>query len=302
MKEVRKALKHILINSLNTEQMNHLGRDLDPSFDMGEVTGFGNKIVIPRQTAAESILRYFNKEQSLINFIAYMISRDGQGMSGGLVQLRGIPRLINLLKEEEWIFDEKSSTFKKDQSLKRTSDWGYLQEGREYLLTVASVDVVGSSELVRTNVKIEVESTLNKMRMFIIHHSEQNNGRLWYWHGDGGIVAFYGNSSCTKAVISMLSVLYNLPVFNIVENELDSESDLRLRIGIHHGSVEYKNDVSSIVSETLKAAQDIEKNCSTANTIAISESVLNQITGGLRSKFKASKCRNGKNTHSFRPA
>lgn len=301
MKEVRKILKQILINSLNTDQMNHLARDLDPAFSMGVITGFGDKIVIPRQTAAESILRYFNQDQSLLNFIAYMISRDGQGMSGGLIQLRGLPRLLEVLNEEKWLYDSRTASFTKDQSERRTTDWGYLQEGVEYLIAVASVDVVGSSALVRTNVKIEVEGTLNKLRTNIIHISEQTNGRLWYWHGDGGIIAFYGNSACKNAVLSMLSVLYTLPVFNITENELNYDSDIRLRVGLHYGPIEFKNDVAAIVSNTIQTAQNIEKNCSEANSMSISDAIYTHLAGGLRARFVEKKCKDGTAIRSYRP-
>ncbi|MDH5657016.1 MAG: hypothetical protein OEZ34_13965 [Spirochaetia bacterium] len=301
MKEVRRTLKQILINSLNTDQMNHLARDLNPSFDMGEVTGFGDKIVIPRQTAAEAILRHFQKDQSLLNFIGYMISRDGQGMSGGVIQLKGISKILGLLKEECWIFDQKSFTFSRDQSVEKTSDWGHMQEGQEYLLTVASVDVVGSSMLVRTNVKIEVESTLSRLRNRIINLAEQYNGRLWFWHGDGGVLAFYGPSSCSSAVTAMISVLYNLPVFNIVDNELNLESDIRLRVGLNYGPVEYRNDVASIVSETIQSAEKIEKNCSPHNALAVSESVYSQLSGPLRSDFSETQCKNGGTVHFYRP-
>jgi class 3 adenylate cyclase len=286
---------------LSSDQIKRLGRDVDPSFDLGEFSGFGDKIVIPKKVAADCIIRYFHSDRDLLKLIAYMITREGQGMSGGTVRLKGAPQLIALIRDKNWIYDPERGGFYRDQSVTRTSDWGYLHEGVEYQLTLVSIDVIGSSELIHSNVKVDLETTLTKLRAFVLRNVEGRDGRLWFWYGDGGIAAFYGEDSCSHGVLAMQTILYYLPIFNVIENELRAESNFRLRIGIYFGSVEYKNDVSSIVSPSLKFVQEIEKNCQVPNSICISDSVYGKLADSLRNDFALTGTLQNTNIYSFIP-
>jgi len=301
MKSVRKFVRDILVNSLNTDQINHLARDVDPGFNLGEISGFGDKIVIPKKVAADCVIRHFASDSDLVHFVAYMISRDGQGMSGGVIRLKGVPQLVALMKERGLIYDQQAQSFKRDQSVVRTSDWGQLHEGKEYLLTLVSVDVVGSSDLIHKNVKVDLETTLSRLRAYVLRHVEIHDGRLWFWYGDGGIAAFYGEESNPHSVVSMLAILYYLPIFNVTENELRPDSNFRLRIGAHYGAVEYKTDVTSIVSPVLKMAQEIEKNFSSANSLAISEAIFSKLPPPLQRDFILQGKHQGVNIYRFEP-
>lgn len=302
VRRLRKLLTDVLVESLNSDQINSLGREVDSRFNIGEVSGFGDKIVIPRRVAADCVIRYFNTEETLVKFLGYMISRDGQGASGGVIQLKGKQELIGILKQHQWIYDPKRGEFQKDQSTSRTSDWGLLKEGEEYWCAFASIDIVSSSNMVRTNVKTDVETTFSHLRDYINRYVESWNGRIWFWYGDGGVAAFYGDDSSSLSVLSMISILAYLPVFNITRNELRPENDVKLRIGLHYGTVVYHADPSKMHSEDLKLAQDVEKEHSEHNALAVTETAFYKLRREVRARFSPSGDINGLQVYMFRPS
>lgn len=301
VRRIRKLLLDILVESLNSDQINSLGREVDPRFNLGEVSGFGEKIVIPRRVAADCVIRYFNTEESLIKFLSYMVLRDGQGASGGVIQIKGKKDLFSFLKEYNYIYDANRGEFKKDQATTRTSDWGLLKEGGEYWVSFAAIDIVSSSNMVRTNVKSDVEVTFGHLRDYINRYVESWNGRIWFWYGDGGVAAFYGDDCNSLSVLSMINILSYLPVFNIARNELRPENDVKLRIGMHYGTVVYHADVSKMHSEDLKLAQDVEKECSEHNALAITETAFFKLRREVRARFAESGDIRGLKVYSYRP-
>jgi len=285
MKLIRKALADLLVQSLNTQQMNHVGREIDSDFSIYEYSGFGEKIVIPRKVAADCVLSYFNSEERLLEYVAYMLARRGHGMSGGVIQLKGEDRLLKLLGDMGWIYDPQNARFYKDQRQEQSAGWGFMRQGMEYYFSFASLDVVSSSELVRTNVKTDVQATMGRMRDYINKHVEFWDGRVWYWYGDGGIAVFHGEHSAPMSVLAMVSILNYLPVFNIVENELRAENDIKLRIGMHYGSCIYKKDVQTISSADLRLVGEVEKKRGTPNGMAVSQPLFKLLAEEIRRSF-----------------
>ncbi|MCB1175628.1 MAG: hypothetical protein H7A21_06600 [Spirochaetales bacterium] len=285
MKHLRKALYDILVQSLNTEQMNHLGREVDPEFNVYEFSGFGDKIVIPRKVAADCIIQYFNTEEKLLDYVAYMLIREGHGASGGVIQLKGTERLIQMLRERGWNLDRENQRFVRDQKTHQNLGWGFMKQEEEYQLSFVSLDVVSSSELVRTNVKGDVEATLSRLKAYVRKHVEFWDGRLWYWYGDGGLAAFQGEDSAPMSVLSMISILSYLPVFNIAENQLRPENDVKLRVGMHYGRAIYKDEVNKISSPDMRVAQEIEK-AADPNSIRASEAIASKLPLEVRRNFQ----------------
>ena len=301
MDPFRKTLKGLLETCLLTEQINHLGRDMDPEFDVAAISGFGERIVIPRQVAAQCVLDFFRTDEQLLAFTGYMLSRRGLGASGGVIRLQGEQRLLDLLSEKGWLFEENEGRFRKDQSVERTADWGVMQPGQEYYHSFASIDIVGSSELIRTNVKDDVEITMARLRTFIYGHVEKMNGRVWSWYGDGGMAVFFGEDSVARCVLSTMRLLVYLPVFNIAQNELRPETDIRLRVGSHHGTAVYQRDISKVVSPDLRFAMDMEKNRAEPNSLAISDTIFQNLRQEIRSAFQVAEDLGGMKTYLYRP-
>ena len=288
MKKAKKLLQDLLSRSLNTEQIHYVGREVDPSFDLAEVSGFGDHIVIPRQVAAQCVIQYFSARERLLDFVAKLVMLEGGGGSGGIIKLKGIEPIINELREHGFVLDREKGGFIRDQAQSKTQDWGFLRENQEYRLAFVSVDIVGSSELIRTNVKVDVETTIRTLRDFVGTNVELNNGRIWFWYGDGGMAAFIGDSCVQSAVMSCLGILAYLPVYNITRNALREENDIRLRIGVHYGSVVYHADTSKMHSEDMERASRLEDRHGIPNSIILSETAFNLLPDELRKYFQES--------------
>ncbi|MBX7058155.1 MAG: hypothetical protein K1X75_08815 [Leptospirales bacterium] len=301
MKQLRKALGDVLVQSLNTQQMSHLGREVDGDFSIEEISGFGDKIVIPRKVAADCVLQHFGSPDKLMQYIAFMLSREGQGASGGVIHVKGADRLVALLQEDGWIFDRQNARFVRDQRVEQSSGWGFMRDGEEYPFCLASIDVVASSELVRTNVKEDVEATMSAMAASIQRQVENWDGRVWYWHGDGGMAAFHGESSAPMTVLALVTILNYLPLFNIVESQLRPENDLKLRIGVHYGPCVYRNDVRLIASDDLKLAQEVEKKYSAANCLAVTSPVHRLLPDEIRRHFREGEELRGMRVYQYQP-
>lgn len=301
LKDVRRLLKEFLWKSLNTDQMNYVAKEADRRFDLAKVSGYGHSIVVTRQVAADCIVDFFASEEQLLNFFAVLLGMEGKNASGGVIGFVSPDPIIKRLRERQWLFDSKAVRFFKSQSQTRTADWGFLQEGQEYNLVFASVDVAGSSALARTNVPVDVESTLARMRVYIQDNVEAYNGRIWYWHGDGGVIAFYGSDGGTRCVVSAVTILAYLPIFNLTQSELRPENDVMLRIGIHAGLATYRADTEKIISPDIKFAEEIEKNCAETNTMALSERAANGLSPEIRRSFQPSADFGGNKIFIYRP-
>ncbi|MCE9600145.1 MAG: hypothetical protein K8S54_19460 [Spirochaetia bacterium] len=288
LKDIRRMAKEFLWKSLNTDQMNYVAREADRRFDLGQVSGFGHSIVVTRQVAADVIIDFFASEDQFLHFFATCLFMEGKNASGGVIAFVSPDPIIKKLKDKQWLYDPRAGRFFKSQSQTRTADWGFLQAGQEYALTFGSIDIVGSSALARTNVPIDVESTLTRLRAFIQEQIESRNGRIWYWHGDGGVMAFHGSDGPARSVTTAVAILSYLPLFNVTQNELRPENDVALRIGIHSGLATYQTDTEKILSPDIKFTEEIEKTFAESNSIAITERAANSLPPEIRRVFSMS--------------
>ncbi|HMU85139.1 MAG TPA: adenylate/guanylate cyclase domain-containing protein [Leptospiraceae bacterium] len=301
LKDIRKLVKEFLWKSLNTDQMNYVAKEADPRFDLGKVSGFGHSIVVTRQTAADVIVDYFATEDAFLHLFATLLFMEGKNASGGVIHFVNPDPIIKKLRERQWIYDPSAGRFIKSQSQTRTADWGFLQEGSEYSLVFGSIDIVGSSALARTNVPVDVENTLVRMRAYLQDQIEARNGRIWYWHGDGGVMAFYGADAASRAVISSVAILAYLPIFNLTQNELRPENDVSLRIGLHAGLAVYRSDTEKILSPDIRFAEEVEKHCAETNTIAITERTVNSLPPEVRRQFNPAGEHSANRIYVYRP-
>ena len=102
------------------------------------------------------------------------------------------------------------------------------------------------------------------------------------------MAAFIGDSCVQSAVMSCLGILAYLPVYNITRNALREENDIRLRIGIHYGSVVYHSDTSKMHSEDMERASRLEDRHGIPNSIILSETAFNLMPDELRKYFQTS--------------
>lgn len=296
---IKKLFKDVLIRNFDAEQMESVALDLDRSFNMLEETGFGSHIPIPRQVAADCLLRYFADEEEFFKLMGIVFAEDEGFYHGSHVRVFFREDILRLTERHHWLYDEQLRRFKRDQRIAQSADWGFMREGEEYQLCFASIDIAGNSALVRNNVKIDVENTYSKLRTYVRRNVEAYDGRIWYWLGDGGLAVFRDYEGIRNSMLAMIAALSFLPVFNLCENELRPEDDIRLRVGISFGKAAWRADTSKIASEDIARAEDLEKNHATPGAIVTNGVVYQLLPHELRRYMTQTGASDGQPTYRY---
>ncbi len=110
--EIKKLFYKILINSLSTQQVNHLGGLVDRQFNLNKEGGFSESIPIPRQTAAQILLdRFGDDEEEIIRLFTILLDHDAKRFYNRRLALWGRDEFIALLKKYKWNYDEDLNRF-----------------------------------------------------------------------------------------------------------------------------------------------------------------------------------------------
>ncbi len=110
-KRIKKLFKEILINSLNTQQVNYLGERYYQNFNLYRESGFTQNIPIPRQTAAETLLFKIDDEGDIVKLFSILLAYEGKRFYNRDLVIWGRDDFIRLLKHNKWIFDRELKQF-----------------------------------------------------------------------------------------------------------------------------------------------------------------------------------------------
>ncbi|HNL01797.1 MAG: hypothetical protein K1X70_04970 [Leptospirales bacterium] len=113
-KEIQKAFRDVVATSLNSDQVNALGQQMDRRFDIHELSGFGTKIAIPGTAAAETLLHFLKTEERVVEFFERMLDQEGKFIYDSTVKLNYRDDFIRLLGKNKWIFDVETKRFLRD--------------------------------------------------------------------------------------------------------------------------------------------------------------------------------------------
>ncbi|MCX7677986.1 MAG: hypothetical protein N2316_02090 [Spirochaetes bacterium] len=110
--EINKLFYKVVVNSLNTQQVNYLGSMLDRNFDLNREAGISEIIPIPRQTAAQILLdRFGNNEEDIVKLFAVLLENEGKRFYNRKLTLWGRDEFIALLKKNKWNYDDDLHRF-----------------------------------------------------------------------------------------------------------------------------------------------------------------------------------------------
>lgn len=105
---------NLLVNTLNSQQINHLGNMQDGKFDLYHESGFGRTIPIPRQAAAETLLGRFSSEEEIVEMFAVLLRNEGTRFFGSELKIHGGQFFLEFLTKRKWVFDNDLGTFFRD--------------------------------------------------------------------------------------------------------------------------------------------------------------------------------------------
>ncbi len=109
--EINKYFYHVVMNSLSTRQVAYLGESIDRRFDLLKQSGFSSSIPIPRQTAAQTLIDYYNREEDIVQLFTFMLKNEGERFYNRTLSIWGRDEFIAILKKHKWIYDKEIGQF-----------------------------------------------------------------------------------------------------------------------------------------------------------------------------------------------
>jgi class 3 adenylate cyclase len=243
--------------SLTVDMMIRFATLVNPGYDIYKRLGLKEGMPIPNQNAAERIVTDMVQDGFYIDFVETLIQADSKGYMGRRYKLSGLDGVVAGLIDEGYTYDKVTGQFFENQRERISPNWGRLHEGDERKVTVLRLDIVGNSELVKTNPQTKIKQAYSDIRNIVSHAVNSRIGRLWSWEGDGALAAFLFGPMERMAIYAGMEILHEVFFYNRLRNPLDKPFNLRL--GAHVGQVRYSNsEMERLKNETVKEAMVLE--------------------------------------------
>ena len=258
---------------LDVRVMEELARRLlDRYYDLYQRTGFQSSIPIPKLDAARQVVNDIRAGGKFLDLVNMLIQMQEQGLAGRTYQIPHLRELVRGVHDLGFDYDHESRMFVEDPRVRKSPNWGVLQEGESYVFTFLRLDVVGNSQLVRRFPRQRVEQAYGDLAAIVQRSVDRQNGRVWSWEGDGGLAAFFFSNKNTLATLAAISILHDLFLYNHLTPRL--EEPLEVRIAVHNGVTEYTSKVEDIrKSDTIKRTIQLEAKYTKANMVTVSNTV-----------------------------
>ncbi len=280
-----KDLTEMLAKSLLFRDLEAIGNYLFKDYSAHLYGSVPKHITIAPLKAANILVSECQSRGKMKELLSFVIELDGTLLNGNIVKLIGLDNLLYRLSRTGVYFDfmkRKFISFHENKEI--MPGWGVLREGKEYPIIIASIDICGNSDLVQKHSPSAMEKVYYKFSNFLNKSIYHHNGRVWFWAGDGGIIACRKDDGIDNAVACCIEVLFTLPIFNSMPDK-PIEDDIELRIGMDSGTLKYFNDVGRIISDVINYASHLEKQGTCPNGLSISKDVYNELSQGLKKIF-----------------
>lgn len=288
-----------LSQSMTVDAMERLARQVIPDYDLHARSGFPPNIPIPKLDAARRITDDMIQEGHLRRFTEVLIEVDRDGFMGRPVTIRSLPQIINEIELLGFVFKEEYGVFVEGREREKTRGWGVLREGAMYEFTFLSVDIAGSSELVRTVPEQNVARAYAGLKHIFASVVNKREGRVWSWKGDGGLAAFYFGNKNVQAALAGMETLLELFLYNLYSSPLGGRP-LEVRLVSHTGPCTYQESIETIRSDTLRRLEHIESRHAPPGTLTVSPPVYSDMGSKLESFFRAVAADAGGSLYQYR--
>ncbi len=282
---LRRELVELISKSFNYEQIEELGRLVLGHFDAHKTLNVERHITVSARRAAAGLVEHLDKKKHVWELIRLVVESDGQMFIGRQIAIQGLEDFLDSLTRSGWVYDfaRRRLVEAKDDPVE-IPNWGALRDGKNYHTTVASIDLVQSSELARRYGQRKMKKMLYQFREFMKQKLRYYDGRIWSWGGDGGIVSFAFKNSEIRAAQCALDLQRTVRVF-AGSPDYPLDEAIGLRIGIDCGPVTFHHDTGSIISDTINFAAHIEKKSTPAGHVGISEAMLTRLPDRIADVF-----------------
>ena len=268
-----------LSRSFNARDIESVGKDLfGPNYHTKREDLIFSDITISANIAAVSLVNTSKEAKRMEELICYLTHLEGNYLNSRIVRIFQLENLLNRISENGFIYEFKENYFKRiSDDISNRPDWGALKHGKSYELTVLSIDICENSLLVKEYGTSIMETIYGKLLKHVRRILKRYDGRIWEWSGDGGLLAFRGDTQCPDALSFALEFQLFLPVFNLKVRE-NIQHNLCLRIAMDHGNIKFLQNTGGIVSPTINYACHLQEEATQKNGISISDSVMKRLT------------------------
>jgi class 3 adenylate cyclase len=278
-------VSELLAKSFSADEINYLGKLIDPRYDNHRLSGTKNHITISDHKAAVTLVDHcieLKKDTALVQLVIQM---DEASIQGRTVRIEGLEDFLYRMSLTGIVYDFKKRKLMDNQHDKEEMEnWGALKNDRIYPITIMSLDIVGNSALVRRHGTRKMEKVYFRLKQFLKTRIRFYDGRIWNFAGDGGIIAFTFKGHEQRAVNCALDIQKTLPLFLATE-ELPVKDQIRLRLGLDTGKQKFRNDTGAMVSDVINYAAHLEKGISEPGKVAVSETILKSVNKKTKGLF-----------------
>jgi class 3 adenylate cyclase len=283
------AMKNLLIEtvggSLVADQVEALGQMLIPDLNIHDLSGKRRNFTLSPRMATQVLTEHLIERKQLSDFIKLLVEMDEEIILGKELRIEGLEYFLQQLTETGLIYDSKKrKVVPLKEDLSKRPDWGSLKNGRSYDVTVASMDIVGSSELVKKFGRKTMEKFYSFFWLVLGERLATYEGRIWSWAGDGGILAFTFKNHRIRAARFAVEIQRIMPLINAhSRNPIDE--NVAVRIGMHSGKVSFMADTGKMISDVINLAAHLEKKGTQPGFVSITEAVWKPLPSKLQDLF-----------------
>ena len=269
---VRNDLVEMLAENFRTEEINELGRLVLGRFDSNSAAGVKENITLSSRKSARTLVEYCGKGRSIVSLIKLVVDLDGGIIRGRAVQVDGLDSFLFRLARMGLHYDFHDRKVVGTRNPVELANWGCLREGRNYDITVASLDCTGGARLLEQNGSRRMEKLYNALWDYCAQKLTVHGGRVWSWAGDGGVMAFCFRDHAQRAVRWALEVQISMPVFILSHCDRLPRS-ISLRIALDTGRIKFASDTGKIVSNVINYASHLQKKSTAPGKVSISRMI-----------------------------
>ena len=276
--------KKSLCEAINIDMMSRVAREVFPSYDLHERTGFPSTVPITSQLAAHHIVNDAIVENRFLHLAEQLILLDREGYMGRRYPVPGLAEIFKLIRSEGYIWDDETELFMEDPRVRRTPNWGRLLDEDEFRFAVLRLDVANNSRMVQKHGDNAMRGALEDLRQIVSRCIEFRKGRIWRWEGDGALAGFLFGSRVMEAVLSGIAILHELFLYDRLHNRLGEP--LRIRAAVHTGSFRYYSDPERLIKqEIIEETEEIESRLTPVGSLVITPAVAPSLDRVILDRF-----------------
>jgi class 3 adenylate cyclase len=270
---LRNQLAEMICASFKTEEINELGRLLFKGYDSHRRSGTAAHISISPRKCANVLVEECETNRKIPALIKLAVELDKGIILGRSISIKGLELFLNRLARNGYVYNfQNMKLVSTKKEIGEMVNWGCLKDGKQYEMTVMSLDLVENSALLRRYGTRKMEKLYYQLWRYLKQQLAFYDGRMWSWAGDGGIMAFAFENHVCRAVHCAISIQSTLAVFNMSVAHL-IDDDVALRIGLDTGLIKFYADTGRIVSETINYAAHLEKKSTEPGRVSVSRDV-----------------------------